>query len=276
MTWYALGATVTLNFTAPADATVVLRVTAPDGTESTPATSNVLTVWSGSFTAGQYGQWLFAWQATGTATNVDLGSVQVGEPWYSTLVLLRLSLGMASDDTTRDALLTQALASSARSIDRYCSRRFYLDTSASARTYTISPRKLLRRDFDTVLRTDDIGSTTGLVVEVGDGTTWTTITDYVTYPDNALAQLQPITGIASPTVSWCSYRQARITAPWGWPAIPTEAEQANQMQANRLYKRKDSPQGVMGSPDWGLIRVPNLDPDVKALLAPYTPGFLVA
>lgn len=276
MTWYALGASVTLNFTAPADATVVLYVTAPDGTESTPATSHVGTTWSASFTVGQYGQWLFAWRATGTGNDTELGSVQVGEPWYTTLALTRLSLNMAADDTTRDALLTQALAGAARSIDRYCSRRFYLDSSATARTFTITPHMVIRRGFDTVLLVDDIGSTSGLIVEVGDGTTWTTLSGTGTYPDNALARLQAVTGVSSSSVSWCSYRQARVTAVWGWPQVPTEVAQANLQQASRLYRRKDSPQGVMGSPDWGLIRVPNLDPDVKALLAPYTPGFLAA
>jgi hypothetical protein len=275
VTWYALGATVTLHFTTLSSATVVLYVTAPDGTESTPATSHVGTDWSASFTASQYGEWLFAWRATGTTDDTSLGTVQVGEPWYTTLVLLRLALGMDASDTTRDPLLTQALASSARGIDRYCGRRFYLDTSATARTYTIG-RRVICRNLDSVLLVDDIGSTSGLVVEVGNGTTWTTVTDASTYPDNALAQLKAITGISSPSIVWSSYRQARITAPWGWPQIPTEAAQANLLQATRLYRRKDSPQGVAGSPDWGLVRVPNLDPDVKALLAPFTPGFLAA
>jgi hypothetical protein len=275
VTWYALGATVTLHFTAAADATVVLYVTAPDGTETTPATSNVLTAWSASFTVSQYGEWLFAWRATGTANDTSLGSVQAGEPWYTTLAILRASLGMTATDITRDDLLTQAAAGGARSIDRYCSRRFYLDTVATARTFTIG-RRVIRRNQDLVLRVDDIGSTAGLIVEVGDGTTWTTVTDAETYPDNALAQLTAITGIVSPSVNWTAYRQARVTALWGWPQIPTEVQLANQLQSTRLHRRKDSPQGVMGSPDWGLIRVPNLDPDVKALLAPYTPGFLVA
>jgi hypothetical protein len=33
--------------------------------------------------------------------------------------------------------------------------------------------------------------------------------------------------------------------------------------------RKDSPEGVLGSADFGLLRVTNRDPDVRALIEPY-------
>jgi hypothetical protein len=37
----------------------------------------------------------------------------------------------------------------------------------------------------------------------------------------------------------------------------------------RLFKRYDSPLGVMGMGDLGAIRVSRVDSDVQALLAPY-------
>jgi hypothetical protein len=66
----------------------------------------------------------------------------------------------------------------------------------------------------------------------------------------------------------------RITARWGWPSIPAEVEMATRLLAARLYKRKDSPQGVIASADWGAVRVSKTDPDVYALIHHLSiPGF---
>jgi hypothetical protein len=42
----------------------------------------------------------------------------------------------------------------------------------------------------------------------------------------------------------------------------------------RLYKRKDSPEGVLGTAEWGgPVRLSRVDPDVAALLTPFViPG----
>jgi hypothetical protein len=39
--------------------------------------------------------------------------------------------------------------------------------------------------------------------------------------------------------------------------------------AQRLFKRFDSPLGVVGMGDLGAIRVSRIDSDIQALLAPY-------
>jgi hypothetical protein len=191
---------------------------------------------------------------------------------YSDLATVKLMLGVT--DTARDTLISRALTSASREIDRKTSRRFWLDASASARVYNPFER-VVRDDRGELLLTDDIGSLTGLVVEVGMTGSWTALTEYETHPDNALAKGEPVTGILLPTGHWGSDRtRVRVTARWGWPAVPDDIEQAARMLAARLYRRKDSPEGVAGSAEWGLVRVPRLDPDVAALIEPFElPGF---
>jgi hypothetical protein len=266
------------------DATVALSVTDPAGAVTTPSVTHTsLGTYDAAFTLTSAGPWAWKWTVSGTVVDVDYGEVYAGDPaplLYASLSLLKLALGIESTDATRDDLLLQALSGASRSVEEYCDgRRFYLDATATARTFRTKGRVICQRDGSQRLSVDDIGSTTGLVVEVGDGTTWTAIAaaDYETYPDNAIARRRAITAIVAPdSTTFSDNRRARITARWGWPAIPTQVEQASLMQAQRLYRRKDSPQGVMGSPDWGLVRVPNLDPDVKALLAFLTIPFKAA
>jgi hypothetical protein len=265
------------------DATVVLTVTDPTADITTPTVTHpALGTYDASFTLTEAGHWSWKWTVSGTVVDVDYGEVYAADPappLYASQALLKSALGMASTDTTRDDLLNQALSGASRSVEEHCERRFYLDAAATARTYRTKGRVICQRDGSQRLRVDDIGSTTGLVVEVGDGTTWTVIAtaDYETFPDNALARQRAITAIVDPdSTTFSDNRRARVTARWGWPAIPSQVEQATLIQAERLYRRKDSPQGVMGSPEWGLVRVPNLDPDVKALLGFLTTPFKAA
>jgi hypothetical protein len=60
--------------------------------------------------------------------------------------------------------------------------------------------------------------------------------------------------------------RVRVTAKWGWPAVPDTVVQATLIQASRLYRRKDSPEGVLGSAEWGTVRLGRVDPDVYALI----------
>ncbi|WP_340376443.1 head-tail connector protein [Streptomyces sp. SS7] len=194
---------------------------------------------------------------------------------YATLALLKTYLGIT--DSTRDDLLNQALASASRGIDRACGQRFYLDALTSQRTY--NPLRRVYTDASgQLLLTDPIGSASGLVVEIGSGSSWAAVTDYETYPDNAMTNGVPITGLLRPSSLWTwsysSRTRVRVTARWGWPATPDDIETATLIQASRLFKRKDSPEGVMGSAEWGVVRLSRRDPDVWNLLEPYVlPGF---
>lgn len=191
---------------------------------------------------------------------------------YATLAELKAQLSIT--DSARDSLLNKALAAASRAIDKKTGRRFWLDPSVVQRTFNPRGRALRECEGERLL-IDDIGSATGLVVETGGGTSWTAVTGYETSPDNALPNGVPITSLLLPVGTWgYGTARVRVTARWGWPAVPDEVVQATLLQAGRLYRRKDSPEGVAGSAEWGMVRVPALDPDVRAMIEPYEmPGF---
>lgn len=193
---------------------------------------------------------------------------------YADLPTLKTHLNIQADDTTRDALLSKALASASRGIDRETGRRFYLDPAPVARTFRLAGRTMRDSDGEHLL-VDDIGSATGLVVETGSGASFAAVTTYETSPDNALLDGLPVTSLLRPLSMWgYGTTRVRVTARWGWPAVPDEVVQATLIQAARLYRRKDSPEGVTGSAEWGVVRLSRVDPDVYALIKHFTlPGF---
>lgn len=190
---------------------------------------------------------------------------------YADFEIFKNSLTITPAD--RDALLEDALEDASRAIDDATDRRadgFTLDVAATARTYAVAGRSVW--DCDTrrwMLLIDEIGSLTDLVVETGDGATWTSVvagTGYRTAPDNALADGKPITALTAP--SWgCDL--VRVTARWGWPGVPRSIRRAAMILATRLYRRPGSPEGVAGGSDGAAVRLARQDPDVVTLLQPY-------
>lgn len=254
-------------------ATVALTVTKPDATTSTPSISNPSTgIYQASFTLDQTGTWRWHWAISGTVVDEADGEVAVFDPQppsYATLTQLK-AMRTIDNATDRDEDLTRKLATASRQIDKTTGeRQFWLDKTASARIYRTRDRVVCTEEGEW-LTVDDIGTLTGLVVEVGDGTNWTAVTDYQTGPENALAKRKPINRLLRPssywTRMWGTNTQIRVTARWGWPAVPDEVVEATLIQANRLYMRKDSPEGVLGSAEWGVVRVGKVDPDVQELI----------
>lgn len=188
---------------------------------------------------------------------------------YCTLDDLKTALRIT--DTLDDRLLEGSIESASRRIDGMCSRRFYLDSATSARTFAPQQARLVT--------VDDIGTATGLTVKVdtdGSGTFETTLasgTDFQVEPLNALAQLEPITLLRSlgTTFPVSSHRRAtvQVTAKWGWPAVPDAIREATTLLAARHFKRNDSPLGVAGFGELGAVLVRRTDPDIELLVAPY-------
>jgi len=186
---------------------------------------------------------------------------------YCTLADLKSVLRIA--DSVDDTMLEARISEASRVIDQHCDRRFYADSSATARIF-ISPSA-------EHVRVDDISSATGLVVKTdtaGDGTYATTLTaaQFQTEPVNALTKGAPVTSVRSIGVSYPT-RSApagvEVTAKWGWPSVPEPVKSACIILAGRLLKRGDSLLGVAGFGDLGAITVRAIDPDVERMLRPY-------
>jgi hypothetical protein len=97
---------------------------------------------------------------------------------YTTLNAIKTFLSIA--DNSDDTLLEGMVEAASRSIDRIANRRFYLDSTASARQY---------RAYNNVIAyVDDIGTTASLAVAIdddGDGVfeiSLTRNTDYLLDP----------------------------------------------------------------------------------------------
>jgi hypothetical protein len=214
---------------------------------------------------------------------------------YATLAELKSYLKI--EDSMEDTLLEHIVEAASRSIDRIANRRFYLDSSASARTYR--PSDLLR------VFVDDFGSTSGLVVKTDPNsagvyqTTLVVNTDFITEPVNAAAKGRPwnyITIVSGESFSlptnyrpqvevtarwgWpcfslpTNYRpQVEVTARWGWPSVPDDINQATLILSADLYKRKDSIGGVLGLSELGAIRMSPLGRDITAMVRAYKREF---
>lgn len=189
---------------------------------------------------------------------------------YCSLAELKLSLRIP--DTDDDDLLDLAIDAAGAAIDGYCNRTFVAaGTVVAARRFaTMNPA---------VCQIDDVGDLTGLVIETDDGTgSWPTVwagTDWDTEPVNSTVDGQPWPTMRLRAVGQYSFPTGyqalvRVTARWGWPDIPKAVKAATVLQAARLYKRADSPLGVAGFSDLGVMRVARgLDPDVQQLVDPY-------
>ena len=185
---------------------------------------------------------------------------------------------LSISDNSDDAILETMVESASRSIDRIANRRFYLDANATSRQY--------RAYNDVFAYVDDIGTTSSLVVamdEDGDGiyeTTLTLNTDYILDPLTAASLGRPFTQLTmvNTTYTWPIFPGlfsnglrpgVQVTARWGWPSVPDDIEMACQILTADLYKRKDSPGGVLGLGDLGAIRMSPLGRDVTAMVRAY-------
>lgn len=172
------------------------------------------------------------------------------------------------DDADDDVQIALAISAASRAVDRCTNRQFGKTASLEERSYTA------RWDKDRcrwVVEIDDVMTVTGLEIS-SDGTE---IDTYALQPGNAEFEARPWTRIVVDPASAhhpdATEDGVQVTATFGWSAVPVAVQQATLLQASRLFKRKDAPFGVAGSPDLGseLRLLAKVDPDVEVVLGPY-------
>lgn len=177
---------------------------------------------------------------------------------YITADDLRDYLTVTKERPTETVELESAVDSISREIERHCGRQFNQAGTTSARMYV--------PDSATWTYVDDFHTTTGLVVEVdlAGNDTWTTwaADDY---------QLEPLNGIVEGQSGWPYYKlralsrsfpvcrsgraTVRVTADWGWAAVPDPVVQAAKILAAETFTLRTAPLGVAGVDDYGIVRV---------------------
>jgi hypothetical protein len=172
-------------------------------------------------------------------------------------------------DSVDDTILELSIETASRQIDDLCERQFYQTVGA---TRVFAPRDSF------ICEIDDLVSLTSLKTSTAaDGVfdvTWAA-KDYQLEPLNSLAGgiPSPATQIRAIDDYWFPLAMeeatVQVVGTFGWSSVPRAIKMATILLSMRLYKRMDSPLGVAGVGELGVIRVSRIDPDIEALIMPF-------
>lgn len=174
-------------------------------------------------------------------------------------------------DTIDDSLIESSINSACRMIDQYCNRYFYSSSAGEVRYYKANDGFTCWIDDAQSITSVETSSTDPLIYD----TTWDS-GDYQLLPANRNANggYYPITGITATDnllfPVWADIALVKVTGQFGWASVPDPIKFASIIQASRLFKRLESPLGVAGVSDIGIMRVgANIDGDVAQLCNPF-------
>ena len=174
-------------------------------------------------------------------------------------------------DTLDDSLIESSINSASRMIDQYCNRSFYPGTAGEVRYYQANDGFMCWIDDAQAVTEIKTSSTDPIIFD----TTWET-GDYQLLNPNQRAN-----GAYSPYYAitatdnylfpvWADMALVKVTGTFGWASVPEPVKFASIIQASRLFKRLESPLGVAGVSDIGIMRVgANIDGDVAQLINPF-------
>lgn len=169
---------------------------------------------------------------------------------YCTLEEVKADLRLTT--TSDDERLEAAVEAASRLIDSITHRRWA--TVTEVRTFSSSGYTVWTSDATSVTA----------VQESDDQVTWTAVAaaSYVTNPRPPIRSVVRIDGR-----QWLRF--VRMTGdPWGVATVPADVRQACRIQTVRLFKRADTPEGILQG-DFGAARLARVDPDVLGLLRPH-------
>lgn len=188
---------------------------------------------------------------------------------YCTLADVKASLRI--QDTIDDALIENSINAASRMIDQYCNRYFYSGSAGEIRYYRANDGYTCWIDDAQTITSVQTASVDPILYD----TTWDS-DDYQVLPANRLANggWYPITSIGAVQdylfPVWSDLPLVKVTGTFGWNAVPEAIKFATIIQASRLFKRLESPLGVAGVSDIGILRVGyNIDGDVAQLINPF-------
>lgn len=184
----------------------------------------------------------------------------IGDP-YITRDQLKNVLGITSDD--ENDVLDRAVRGASRALERRSGWPTFWNSAVPVQRSVdvlgkIRPVRSSGFAYDKLLLRNGIASASGFLVQGYSAP--------VLLPEDSFEEGCPADAIRLPAGSSFGTGFALITAIWGWPEVPADISWAAQMQSQRYYQRKGSPEGVAGSAEWGLTRIPALDPDVLSIL----------
>jgi hypothetical protein len=168
-------------------------------------------------------------------------------------ILSELKDRLKTSDTVQDSRLTAALETASRACEDITGRQFNADGVVSQRRYR--PDNLWRLDVD------DFVDNTGLIVEVN-GAPWT---------EDVQFELEPLNGVVDGRTGWPvetivataginfypiipRTANVKVTANWGWRAVPDQVHEATLIAAEEIAFLKDVPFGIGGYGDFGIIK----------------------
>jgi len=219
----------------------------------------------------------------GSTSNDGTYTVATGDTAASIVVSEALVTEAAGDtvtvtdvtDVVDDSRLEKAITGISRGIENYTGRRFYRNATDETRSYMA--------DFpDVLFCPDDIGTVTTLSTD-GDGDrvyedTWA-VTDYDLEPCNAALDGAPYTMISRTPDGDYTFpvkvaKGVKVVGKFGYSATAPDAiREACLLLAERLFKRKDAPFGIMGAGSLGVVRMVQKmiedDLELQMLLAPF-------
>jgi len=188
---------------------------------------------------------------------------------YCTLADVKAALRIT--DTVDDSLIENSINSASRMIDQYCNRYFYSTSAGEVRYFkAVDAFNCWIDDCQTITEVRTAQSNPITYNQIWDST------DFQTIPANTYANgaFAPITGLIAvynyffPT--WQESNLVKVTGTFGWPSVPEPIKFACIIQASRLFKRLESPLGVAGVSDMGIMRVgSSIDGDVAQLINPF-------